>query len=173
MQRHSINLPEELRRYLPALVASQLPEIHDLNVERISPLHSNVGPPVISLLYDLTTSGSLTHGRGQDAAFSTLRRAVATATEGRGTVDDEILYGRAGLLWAMLNLKAWLKSGTGVEQARMQDQRDVAGDEVVASVVSKIIETGKISAEEFKADHSDQPCPPLLWLWHGKYYLGA
>ncbi|KDQ16403.1 hypothetical protein BOTBODRAFT_173276 [Botryobasidium botryosum FD-172 SS1] len=98
----------------------------------------------------------------------------------------EVLYGRAGLLYALLLLRARFD----VAQARLADLTDgeittedaevfvavrhLISDETIADVVDDIVKRGKIGAEEYaKGSGSKESAPELMWAWHGKRYLGA
>uniref|UniRef100_UPI0016598ADA lanC-like protein 2 n=1 Tax=Halichoerus grypus TaxID=9711 RepID=UPI0016598ADA len=71
-------------------------------------------------------------------------------------LPDELLYGRAGYLYALLYLNTEIGPGTVCESA-------------IKEVVSAIIESGKtLSREERKAERC-----PLLFQWHRKQYVGA
>ncbi|XP_007094861.2 lanC-like protein 2 [Panthera pardus] len=71
-------------------------------------------------------------------------------------LPDELLYGRAGYLYALLYLNTEIGPGTVCESA-------------IKEVVNAIIESGKtLSREERKADRC-----PLLYQWHRKQYVGA
>ncbi|GAB5568404.1 lanC-like protein 2 [Prionailurus iriomotensis] len=71
-------------------------------------------------------------------------------------LPDELLYGRAGYLYALLYLNTEIGPGTVCESA-------------IKEVVSAIIESGKtLSREERKAERC-----PLLYQWHRKQYVGA
>ncbi|KAF3817083.1 hypothetical protein GH733_013825 [Mirounga leonina] len=71
-------------------------------------------------------------------------------------LPDELLYGRAGYLYALLYLNTEIGPDTVCESA-------------IKEVVSAIIESGKtLSREERKAERC-----PLLYQWHRKQYVGA
>ncbi|KAI5934339.1 LanC-like protein 2 [Manis javanica] len=71
-------------------------------------------------------------------------------------LPDELLYGRAGYLYALLYLNTEIGPGTVCESA-------------VKEVVNAVIESGKaLSREERKAERC-----PLLYQWHRKQYVGA
>uniref|UniRef100_A0A8C6EV06 LanC like glutathione S-transferase 2 n=1 Tax=Marmota marmota marmota TaxID=9994 RepID=A0A8C6EV06_MARMA len=71
-------------------------------------------------------------------------------------LPDELLFGRAGYLYALLYLNTEIGPGTVCESA-------------IKEVVNAIIESGKtLSREERKTDRC-----PLLYQWHRKQYVGA
>ncbi|XP_041496247.1 lanC-like protein 2 isoform X2 [Microtus oregoni] len=71
-------------------------------------------------------------------------------------LPDELLYGRAGYLYALLYLNTEIGPGT-------------VGETAIKEVVTAIIESGKtLSREERKTERC-----PLLYQWHRKQYIGA
>lgn len=71
-------------------------------------------------------------------------------------LPDELLFGRAGYLYALLYLNTEIGPGTVCETA-------------IKEVVTAIIESGKrLSREERKSERC-----PLLYQWHRKQYVGA
>lgn len=71
-------------------------------------------------------------------------------------IPDELLYGRAGYLYALLYVNKEI--GT-----------DAVDEETITKVVTAIVESGKnMSAEQKKTDRC-----PLLYEWHKKQYIGA
>nr|XP_020746406.1 lanC-like protein 2 [Odocoileus virginianus texanus] len=71
-------------------------------------------------------------------------------------LPDELLYGRAGYLYALLYVNTEIGPGAVCESA-------------IKEVVSAIIESGKaLSREEKKVERC-----PLLYQWHRKQYVGA
>uniref|UniRef100_A0A3P8P0K2 LanC lantibiotic synthetase component C-like 2 (bacterial) n=1 Tax=Astatotilapia calliptera TaxID=8154 RepID=A0A3P8P0K2_ASTCA len=71
-------------------------------------------------------------------------------------IPDELLYGRAGYLYALLYVNKEI--GT-----------DAVDEDTITKVVTAIVESGKnMSAEQKKTDRC-----PLLYEWHKKQYIGA
>ncbi|XP_060103707.1 lanC-like protein 2 [Heteronotia binoei] len=71
-------------------------------------------------------------------------------------LPDELLYGRAGYLYALLYLNTEIGP-------------DTVPQSIIKEVVNSIIESGKkFSLEERKAERC-----PLLYQWHKKQYVGA
>ncbi|XP_010832233.1 PREDICTED: lanC-like protein 2 isoform X2 [Bison bison bison] len=71
-------------------------------------------------------------------------------------LPDELLYGRAGYLYALLYVNTEIGPGAVCESA-------------IKEVVNAIIESGKaLSKEEKKVERC-----PLLYQWHRKQYVGA
>lgn len=71
-------------------------------------------------------------------------------------IPDELLYGRAGYLYALLYVNKEIGS-------------DAVDEDTITKVVTAIVESGKnMSAEQKKTDRC-----PLLYEWHKKQYIGA
>ncbi|KAF7419504.1 hypothetical protein PC9H_002095 [Pleurotus ostreatus] len=105
------------------------------------------------------------------ACLDTVRDAVSLAIqedEQHSLLDDdgcEVLYGRAGTLYALLRLRtasSTCSSRLGGEVSK------VASDSSIAALVGSIILRGKIGAKAYGTGS-----PPLMWRWHRKRYLGA
>ena len=93
------------------------------------------------------------------------------------TVDDgcEVLYGRAGLLYALLRLRA--ASGHSSLTSVVPDLQPLISDRTIGQVVEKIIQGGIAGSAAYSAELSaggqEKSPPPLIWRWHGKRYLGG
>ncbi|CAI5674029.1 unnamed protein product [Oreochromis niloticus] len=71
-------------------------------------------------------------------------------------LPDELLYGRAGYLYALLYVNKEIGA-------------DTVDEDTITKVVTAIVESGKnMSAEQKKTDRC-----PLLYEWHKKQYIGA
>ncbi|XP_068160545.1 lanC-like protein 2 [Antennarius striatus] len=82
-----------------------------------------------------------------------LQRAVLSQDS---ETPDELLYGRAGYLYALLYVNKEIGA-------------DTVDEETITKVVTSIVESGKnFSAEQKKTDRC-----PLLYEWHKKQYIGA
>uniref|UniRef100_A0A3Q2CUZ8 LanC lantibiotic synthetase component C-like 2 (bacterial) n=1 Tax=Cyprinodon variegatus TaxID=28743 RepID=A0A3Q2CUZ8_CYPVA len=87
------------------------------------------------------------------AVLLQLQRSVLTPD---AEMPDELLYGRAGYLYALL----YVNKEVGA---------DTVDNDTITKVVTAIVESGKnMSAEEKKTDRC-----PLLYEWHKKQYIGA
>lgn len=106
----------------------------------------------------------------------------AALSEPRDDGGSEVLYGRAGLLYALL----WLRSELSFPAplGDLEDTNDpllwgvsqLYSDENLQALVGDIVRRGwlgaSIYAEELDAE-TQQRAPRLMWSWHGKRYLGA
>ncbi|KAL1968910.1 hypothetical protein VTN77DRAFT_1271 [Rasamsonia byssochlamydoides] len=148
---------------------------------RMSPIGSPLGPVVLRIL--VACEG---HGKAADDAAGGSRsispddiRALHDAVQrslqhghvihyrDRDMGGDEVLYGRAGLLWAILNIRNHVFDA---------DTRAALRPifEAVPKLVDAIVEAGKKGAQDFVKQYGAKDAFPLMWLWMEDYYgLGA
>lgn len=117
-------------------------------------------------------------------AADLIEDAVSLAVEEE--LDDdgcEVLYGRAGLLYALLLLRSELlltvsyltvagKPGDKV----VRKVEGLCSDENIQALVDDIIKRGELGAERYTQELEQDErskAPPLMWRWHGARYLGA
>ncbi len=107
----------------------------------------------------------------------TLRLTLVAENTGRSTADNvdecEVLYGRAGMLYALLYLRNAFHDWSEEDKAPFQQ---LISDGTLAKLVDSLMASGRrggaLLASEFKKRDAVQ-LPPLMWAWHGKRYLGA
>ncbi|KAF9451544.1 hypothetical protein P691DRAFT_723760 [Macrolepiota fuliginosa MF-IS2] len=103
--------------------------------------------------------------------------------------DDgcDVLYGRAGFLYALLYLRSVLEraekraGGTegdrsNADEERNQDLESCQGlfsDMVLETVVRSIMHRGRNGAKTYRFEFGGSKSPPLTWAWHSKRYLGG
>ncbi|KLO17656.1 hypothetical protein SCHPADRAFT_155056 [Schizopora paradoxa] len=172
------------RTYLPKL------HVHHPRAGRLSSLDSAVGPAVAYVLIALGSPSESVVGceecrRDWDAAIRTIRNVVNVAINDKNLGGDEVLYGKTGLLWAMLNfhyLSGKFQDRTGERTAgdrnkytSIQEIQEIPGTAEINSVYKAVLRSGAIEAQDFKERHESakELALPLMWSWHGKYYLGA
>ncbi|KAI5122000.1 hypothetical protein M0805_001832 [Coniferiporia weirii] len=178
-------LEPELQSRLPSFITDLLPSLktHRTSHAHVSPMDTAVGPALVYILVSLSypslvssgehSSENRTAGDHWTAATKTLQIAVQVAVEDDSLGGDEVLYGRAGLLWAMLNLRSWLEVD-GLASERKDDLTRIVGSQVsvIEELVDEIMEAGDSGAQLYERSGADTGLP-LMWQWHGKYYLGA
>lgn len=169
--------------YLPAL------DVHHPRPGHSSPLDTAVGPAMVYIIYVTRHPTKIGDSRVRsrrdwDAAISTIRNAVNMAIIDETLGGDEVLYVKAGLLWGMLNLhylSTQIKSGhnkgasgKGLDK-KLQEIREISGTKAINSVFNRILRSGIAEAQGFKDiyESTKSLSPPLMWSWHGKYYVGA
>lgn len=119
------------------------------------------------------------------------REAIENGNGNRDAMSDdgcEVLYGRAGYLYALLYLRGtWRKTekqqihsgstdenGSGDEIYRdLESCRALFSDAVLGEIIQSIIQRGRYGAQAYSSDSGDNNKPPLMWSWHGKRYLGG
>lgn len=103
------------------------------------------------------------HNALQAAIF----QSPTVARLGHAMGGDEVLLGRAGLLWALLNIRRHEFS---------QNVRAVIEEifTLVPELMNAIIHAGKQGAREYVTKHGEATAFPLMWPWLDDYYsLGA
>ncbi|KAL5514355.1 hypothetical protein ACEPAG_2443 [Sanghuangporus baumii] len=176
-------LKKDIQAQIPSILNDLLPplKVYQLRPGHLSPLDSPVGSAVVyilSMLLDRGTSSdsssssvNTTDDKDWAATIQTLGNAVKTATEDQSLGGDEVLYGRAGLLWAMLNLQTWA-SARGVPRQMEEDIAQAVNPKTIEQVIGRISEAGKLGARWYGRNYGEEPLP-LMWFWHDKFYLGA
>ena len=107
--------------------------------------------------------------------ITALHKAVKAAVQQSPTVErhghymgiDEALLGRAGLLWALLNIrKRGYDKDIGAALLPVID--------LIPELVEAVINAGKLGAAEYVKKHGEMGAFPLMWPWLDDYYgLGA
>lgn len=80
---------------------------------------------------------------------------------------EDMLYGRAGLLWVLLNIRAHR-----YDEETRSALSPVLG--LIPDLVRVIIEAGQHGSKEFTQKHGAQDAHPLMYPWkEGHYFFGA
>ncbi|RHZ55223.1 lanthionine synthetase C family protein [Aspergillus thermomutatus] len=139
---------------------------------RLSPLGS--GSPLAATVMRIQAAAKLGH-TVSDTDVDNLRYAVAIALTNGHIVSqanhnmggDEVLYGRAGLLWSILNMRV----------LRLDEKSTEALNPVFESVpqlIEVIVEAGRRGFRDYVQAHGNSDALPLMWTWkEGRYGLGA
>jgi len=86
----------------------------------------------------------------------------------------EVLYGRAGLLYALLFLRTNVATEVYSDAPLAGDMKALVSFDTLRKVVDDIIERGAMGAEAtLPPGVALSAWPPLMWSWHHKLYLGA
>ncbi|XP_061442582.1 lanC-like protein 2 [Rhineura floridana] len=126
--------------------------LRNLNGRRVTFLCGDAGPLAVgAVVYHLLKNDS----ESKECVTKLLQlQRIVLATD--SDLPDELLYGRAGYLYALL----YLNTEIGPETVPQS---------VIKEVVDSIIESGRnFSREERKTERC-----PLLYQWHRKQYVGA
>jgi hypothetical protein len=80
---------------------------------------------------------------------------------------DEMLYGRAGLLWLLLNVRAH----------QFSDETQTALDRVldmIPQLIRVIVEAGRDGSRDYVSKHGQKDAHSLMYAWmEGHYAFGA
>ncbi|KGO76557.1 hypothetical protein PITC_088360 [Penicillium italicum] len=165
-------------RYALQRIPSSLPDT-PLLASRLSPVGSC--SPVTAVI--LRILGTLAKNDWQDSAnFSIAREDIAclheamqwalkneplVAHNGRMMGGDEMLFGRAGLLWALLNVRAH-----NFDQETLEALSPVLG--AIPELIRVIVDAGRQGSKEYTEKNEAQDAHPLMYAWiEGYYCFGA
>uniref|UniRef100_A4IIE7 LanC-like protein 2 n=1 Tax=Xenopus tropicalis TaxID=8364 RepID=A4IIE7_XENTR len=126
--------------------------LRNLNGRRVSFLCGDAGPLAVSAVVHHKLNNEAESKECIAKLLQLQRGVVSTDTD----LPDELLYGRAGYLYALLYVNNEISPDT-VPPASIKE------------VVDAIIESGKNLSKE---EHKTERCP-LLYQWHKKQYVGA
>lgn len=149
--------------------------------EKASFLETSVGTATIVLLRGLLSDEDIP-SKVFNGAVEVLEGAIDQAIKEELDSDGcEVLYGRAGLLYALLLLRRDMGGRTeSINPSKSESfgraVKGICSDENLRSLVDDIVKRGRMGAREYAkelgAEERDR-APPLMWVWHGKRYLGA
>lgn len=102
-----------------------------------------------------------------DAASQALKNGPILPPVDGAVGGDDILYGRAGLLCALLNIRAHR-----YDEETQKALSPVLG--MIPDLVRVIIEAGRHGSKEYTQKHGQQDAHPLMYPWkEGHYFFGA
>jgi hypothetical protein len=107
---------------------------------------------------------------------SAINHVMSCESKSTSSVDSssEVLYGRAGLLYAVLRLRSSVDLWSPLDPGQKSDKiRPLISEEVIGQLVESIIRQGKKGSAAYAAEISSEFVPPLMWSWYGKRYLGG
>jgi hypothetical protein len=86
----------------------------------------------------------------------------------------EVLYGRSGLLYALLFLRSNVTAEMYSDTPLTRDIKTLISFDTLRKVVDDVIERGTMGAEATRPPGvAPSAWPSLMWSWHHKLYLGA
>ncbi|RAL09518.1 lanthionine synthetase C family protein [Aspergillus homomorphus CBS 101889] len=152
-------------------IPSEGPDVPILH-ERVSPFGSS-SALAVPILRILASKSSDTTVSNDDVEC--IQEVVQTALSNSHMVShgsslmgsDEVLFGRAGLLWALLNLRL---------RSYDDETAKALGPvfEQIPRLVDMIIAGGIRGHKDFALNHGDEDALPLMWHWkEDRYSLGA
>ena len=152
--------------------------------DRASFLETDVGVSTLLLLRII--EGASSNGIDWRRCIKLLKNPIEHMLSKRSDNDDgcEVLYGRAGFLYALLLIRSTRRrcraDSTDSESLPFPDELQeslerLTSDDNIRTIVEAIIDIGREGAREYAADIAGRGLmiPPLMWVWHGKRYLGA
>nr|XP_043897690.1 lanC-like protein 2 isoform X2 [Solea senegalensis]XP_043897699.1 lanC-like protein 2 isoform X2 [Solea senegalensis] len=123
-----------------------------LNGRKVTFLCGDAGPLAVGAV----VNHKLNNTADSKDCLSRLLQLQRSVLSPDSEMPDELLYGRAGYLYALLYVNKEMGG-------------DTVDENIITKVVTAIMESGKnLSAEEKKTDRC-----PLLYEWHKKQYIGA
>ncbi|KAI0827201.1 hypothetical protein BC628DRAFT_210366 [Trametes gibbosa] len=188
-----------------SLIAVPFREPHDGN--HVSYLETSIGPATLVLVRQLRlrqSPDSYAHKHARRGKLdSELLEELELQESWRGAADlvgdalevalaeaagddgCDVLYGRAGLLYALLLLRSELlltmsyltRSGRPVGSV-VREVEALCSDESVRALVDDIVARGALGATRYVQEMDEDEdgrarAPPLMWRWHGSRYIGA
>ncbi|KAA8581007.1 hypothetical protein FQN60_013965 [Etheostoma spectabile] len=123
-----------------------------LNGRKVTFLCGDAGPLAVGVV----VYHKLNNTADSQDCLSRLLQLQGSVLAPDSEMPDELLYGRAGYLYALLYVNKEIGA-------------DTVDESTITKVVMAIVESGKnMSAEQKKTDRC-----PLLYEWHKKQYIGA
>lgn len=122
-----------------------------------------------------TTAAEDARGSISKDDISSLEKAVGLALanpplinyRGQNIGVDEVLYGRAGLLWAILNLRT-----RGFDTETRNALLSIF--ETVPKLIDVIVDAGRQGSRDYIKKYGEKNALPLMWIWmEGRYGLGG
>ncbi|KAL1751937.1 hypothetical protein FB107DRAFT_266034 [Schizophyllum commune] len=110
------------------------------------------------------------------AALDLIRGAVHDVLVESSIADDdgcEVLYGRAGLLYALIRLRLLFENASATPVSRAVHDAQITADSTLERIMDSILAHGRYGAKTYAAEVSSAAAPPLMWSWCGKRYLGG
>ncbi|KAL2825092.1 hypothetical protein BDW59DRAFT_162038 [Aspergillus cavernicola] len=146
-----------------------------LNIGGLSPLSSKspIAAVVLRILHKAATGKA---GTISEDDFTCLNHAVTLSLthgptafyHGHNLGADEVLFGRAGLLWALLNIRARISEFPPTQQELL-----LPALERIPDILSVIIDSGRDGSAEYIKKNGEKDSLPLMWTWmQGHYGVG-
>lgn len=105
--------------------------------------------------------------RLHDAVEMALSTPPAVSYSSRVMGTDEVLFGRAGLLWALINIRT-----RKFDKETSNALSPVL--EAIPRLIDVIIDAGRHGSRNYSNQHGTKASLPLMWVWMEGYYgLGA
>jgi hypothetical protein len=142
---------------------------------RASFLETGIGVATLVLLSELRRGGNGPFKNEVQSCLELLQSGTLLALKDEGGMPDdgcEVLYGRAGLLYALLLLR--LESERAVQSPLSAAVQQETSDDVLQSIVDEVMHRGHTGSAEYRKHYQGSGrTPALMWSWHGRRYLGG
>ncbi|KAJ5551335.1 hypothetical protein N7461_006033 [Penicillium sp. DV-2018c] len=164
----------DYRRYALQRIPSSLPDA-PLLASRLSPVGSSSPMTAVTLriLATLAKQGWQSNSNVSvaseditclhDAVQLALKNEPVVPHDGRKMGGDEMLFGRAGLLWTLLNIRAHQfdqKSKHALSPAL----------EAIPELIRVIVDAGRQGSRAYIEKNGDENAHPLMYVWMEGYY---
>lgn len=140
---------------------------------RLSFIETSIGIATLVLVREPLTSEKIIRENWRSAKEYLEYTVDSTLSNPNDNTDDgsEVLYGRAGLLYALLYLRNAIQD---YGQQQRTSLENLISDTTISRLVDSIVSRGKRGAHLLSLRNGGgENLPPLMWSWHGKQYLGA
>lgn len=140
---------------------------------RSSFLETSVGLATLMLIHTKTNDS---HKYPWQKCLQIIERAAQDIVVESAVSDDdgcEVLYGRAGFLYALLRLRRYFAEDTVTEVGLAVNASNVISNGNIERVAANIIARGRFGGQNYAAQLRSDAGPRLMWSWHEKRYLGG
>ena len=165
--------------------ALKVPEALTVRGTRISFLETGIGIATLAILRHRNQAGSSSSNSwvGYMSVLDCALRNIVREDNHSSTANDdgcEVLYGRAGLLYAFLLLRNALHQGffNDLASELVRQLNQIVTMDNLRLITDSIIVRGRRGSRWLREElgiavKTGQMFPPLMWSWHQKRYLGA
>lgn len=103
-----------------------------------------------------------------DAVKLSLSHGATGLYHGRDLGADEVLFGRSGLLWVLLNVRAKVDTFPPAQRGLLRPVLDSIPD-----LLRRIVDAGREGSAHYVKKHGEKDSLPLMWPWMpGHYGIG-
>jgi hypothetical protein len=156
------------------------------DASRVSFMETHVGCAAVLIVQHLTRPEGekpLLDYHGYQRCVSVLRSAVKLALYRPVQSENvpltpydgcEVLYGRAGLLYALLFLRSNVTAEIYSDAPPAEEIKTLTSFDTLRKLVDDVIDRGTMGADATRPPGvAPSSWSPLMWCWHHKLYLGA
>jgi hypothetical protein len=164
----------DYRHYALQRIPSSLPDA-PLLASRLSPIGSSSPVTAVTLRILATLAKQDWHSDSNvsvaneditclhDAVQLALKNEPLVAHDGHKMGGDEMLFGRAGLLWTLLNIRA--------HQFEQETQNALSPVlEAIPELIRVIVDAGRQGSEAYTEKNGEEGAHPLMYVWMEGYF---